>query len=541
MSRLLRITFVLLIACVSIPLDAAERVALVIGNGDYAHGSVLRNPPADARDVANVLSECGFTLVGDGPLEDLSHEGMAGALAEFASLAADAKVSLFFFAGHGLEMGGTNFLVPVDAQVEAEYQVRHRTVALDEVLGAMAEGGPEQLKVVILDCCRNNPLGRSWSRSSSQGLAAPKSTPGGTILVFAAAPGQVASDGQRDNSPFTAALEKELLQPGLEIETVFKRIGASVKSSTGIQEPWMNSSFYGSFSFVPGDPNAKPMQTNASATGEGTQAGEVREFGGVEMVWCPPGEYLRGSPPTELDREAYEEQQHLVQLTKGFWIARTECTQAQWDQVMPDNPSGLKTNHKLFMELYDLDPREMDRLPIYNVQWNEAKAWVDAMNESSPLPAGWKWSLPTDAQWEYACRAGTKTAYSFGDDPSLLHRYGNFADKNADVAWKDETQDDSVGQIPSRVGRYAPNPWGIFDMHGNVWEWCGDGYQAPIAETQEIPTIVDPVGSSSSPERPYRGGSYADQAKFCRSAKRLYSSPDVRWGPVGFRVVVVAE
>lgn len=192
----------------SAPAAGAERVALVIGNAAYRHGNPLANPAEDARDIASSLKRCGFMVLGGKAQEDLSHEAMSKRIDEFRGALAEAEVALFYFSGHGMEMNGTNYLVPVDAEIEEEYQVKHRTVALDEILGAMS--GDDRLKIVILDCCRDNPLGRAWRKSLSSGLAAPQSTPGGTILFFAAAPGSTASDGRGSNSPFTRALKTEL-------------------------------------------------------------------------------------------------------------------------------------------------------------------------------------------------------------------------------------------------------------------------------------------------------------------------------------------
>lgn len=240
-----------------------ERVALVIGNGAYQHGNPLKNPAADAMDMAETLRACKFQLTTGAAVIDAGHEDMDRALEDFRGAATEAKVLLFFFAGHGLEVDGSNYIIPVDAQLEEKYQVKHRTVALNEILGAMA--GDDRLKVVILDCCRDNPFGRSWSRSGSVGLAAPRSTPNGTILLYSAAPGQVAADGTGRNSPFTSVLKRELLTKGLEIEQVFKRVGQSVKQETRVQEPWMNSSFYGNFSFVEGEFNGvNPVPTAGS-------------------------------------------------------------------------------------------------------------------------------------------------------------------------------------------------------------------------------------------------------------------------------------
>ena len=142
-------------------------------------------------------------------------------------------------------------------------------------------------------------------------------------------------------------------------------------------------------------PSPVPAPTDESTSMEGTRAGEVRILGGIEMVWCPPGEFLMGSPASEADRRN-DETQHRVTLTRGFWIAKTETTQGQWESVTVESPSAFN----------GVD------LPVESVSWEDVQGWLEKMNEKTPLPGGWKWSLPTEAQWEYACRAGTETAYA---------------------------------------------------------------------------------------------------------------------------------
>lgn len=236
--------------------QAADRVALVVGNGAYVNGSTLENPANDATLLADSLRTAGFevALVTDGSLE-----AMEKALVEFGRAARDAKAAWFFYAGHGLEVKGQNFLVPVDAVVEEEFQVRHKTLALDMVLGALDEAGTP-LKVIVLDCCRDNPFGRSWKRSGAGGLGQVVNPPTGTIIAFAAAPGSTAEDGTGKNSPFTTALAEALALPGREIDQIFKETGRRVIEATEKrQQPWVNSSFYDSFVVRPGDaPGATP-------------------------------------------------------------------------------------------------------------------------------------------------------------------------------------------------------------------------------------------------------------------------------------------
>lgn len=237
------------------PAQAAERVALVIGNGAYQNGSVLVNPVNDAQLLANALQAAQFevTLAKDAGLAD-----MEKAVINFRRSAEGAKAAWFFYAGHGIEVKGSNFLVPVDAQVAEEFEVKHKTLALDLVLSALDEAGTP-LKVVVLDCCRNNPFGRSWSRSGSTGLSQVTNTPSGTIIAFAAAPGNVALDGAGANSPYTTALAQALALPGKEIDQVFKETGRLVLAATDKkQQPWINSSFYDTFIPCPGEPGSTP-------------------------------------------------------------------------------------------------------------------------------------------------------------------------------------------------------------------------------------------------------------------------------------------
>ncbi|MGD9746140.1 MAG: caspase family protein, partial [Verrucomicrobiales bacterium] len=328
-----------------------DRIALVIGNGDYANGSVLANPVNDAKLIAQSLEAAGFSV---DLATDVTNQDMAKHVAQFRTNAESAKAAWFYYAGHGMELKGVNYLVPVDAVLQGEYEVPFKTLPLDLVLEAMAEAGTP-LKVVILDCCRNNPFGRSWRRSGAAGLSQVSSTPEGTIVTFAAAPGKTAEDGEGKNSPFTTALAAALKQPGLEIDQVLKETGRKVKEVTeGRQQPWVNSSFFDKFVVIPGvEPiPAPPPPTPAPKVSSydlfaGKKAGELKEIAFTPKLrmrfhWCPPGTFLMGSPESEKaaliqagfrENQISDETQHQVTLTKGFWMAETEVTQAQWTSI----------------------------------------------------------------------------------------------------------------------------------------------------------------------------------------------------------------
>lgn len=269
------------LAWVPLLATSADRVALVIGNAAYPEGSALENPVNDARLIAAALAEGGFEV---SVVEDAGLAEMEEALVEFKRAAEDAEAAWFYFAGHGIEVKGSNYLVPVDAEVDEEFQVKHKTFPLDLVLSAMDEAATP-LKVIVLDCCRNNPFGRSWRRSGAAGLSQVTDTPTGTIIAFAAAPGKTALDGTGSNSPYCEALTTALLKPGLEIDQVFKETGRLVLAATERQQqPWINSSFYDEFVVArPGQAAADPVMATKTKPG-----GKTKESAGkkpqVELV-----------------------------------------------------------------------------------------------------------------------------------------------------------------------------------------------------------------------------------------------------------------
>ena len=236
----------ILLVVTSFSVLAAGKVALVIGNGDYQNANKLPNPSNDATDMMSALQELGFTVIGG---TNLDHQAMAAKIGDFEDASREADTTLFFYAGHGMQVDGRNFLVPIDAKLERPTSLQFETIDADVVLRSMA--GPGKTAIALLDACRDNPLSRSFSRSLGktrstavqQGLATP-SVPGGGILIgFATAPGEVAADGDGHNSPFTAALLKNIKTPGLEIQQLMTRVKGEVYASTKeTQEPWHNSS-----------------------------------------------------------------------------------------------------------------------------------------------------------------------------------------------------------------------------------------------------------------------------------------------------------
>ncbi len=257
----------------------------------------------------------------------------------------------------------------------------------------------------------------------------------------------------------------------------------------------------------PGRPDAFP----------GAAAGEAREIEGLALCWCPPGRFRMGSPPDESERRPGEDPVEVT-LTRGFWIGKHEVTQGLWKRVMGAFPGSL-------------DAGAGDDFPVYEINHSEAQAFCQALSvrshASGALPRDWEFRLPTEAQWEYACRAGTTTAMAFGD--TLSRRQANFEGKSYGGA-----EGGPSLKRTAKVGSYPANAWGLHDMHGNVFEWCRDWRRA------WLPGGVDPEASwFPGRSRIRRGGCWADEGWPCRSAFRLGFEPERRHSHIGFRVVAV--
>jgi hypothetical protein len=220
---------------------ADKRVALVIGNSTYQHVGRLDNPGHDARLIAQTLGTLGFTVVGGQALLDLDKPGLDSAISKFGSEVVGADVALFFYSGHGMQVRGENYLVPVDANPAREADVYVQMTDVAAVLSQM-EGSGTRLNLVILDACRNNPFAGRGFRSVESGLAQMRA-PDGTLISYATQPGSVAQDGSDGDSPYTKALAATVQRGGLDIFQTFNEVGLAVKRATGgQQQPWVSNS-----------------------------------------------------------------------------------------------------------------------------------------------------------------------------------------------------------------------------------------------------------------------------------------------------------
>ncbi|GCE58359.1 GUN4 domain-containing protein [Microcystis aeruginosa] len=235
-----------------------QRIALVIGNANYTVGK-LKTPLNDATDMANALKELGFEVI---LLKDSSKRQMDDALDQFTTRINQGYVGLFYYAGHGMEVEGENYLIPVNAHIKYEKDVEYESMPLGKILGRMEDSG-NRINIVILDACRDNPFRKFW-RSSSRGLTAPSQATSGTLIAFATAPGKVASDGTGRNGLFTSYLLKYIKTPNMEVDSMLQKVRSDVAQNTNnYQVPWTSSSLIGEFAFNQKTETTPPIVTSS--------------------------------------------------------------------------------------------------------------------------------------------------------------------------------------------------------------------------------------------------------------------------------------
>ncbi|MDA3948495.1 MAG: SUMF1/EgtB/PvdO family nonheme iron enzyme, partial [Spirochaeta sp.] len=505
-----------------------------IGNGAYRHAPDLTNPVNDATEMARELRQIGFdTQV----VIDADVMAMERALRTFGDrLRRDAdSAGIFFYAGHAVQSDGVNYLLPVDADIGSESELRRKTIALQEILGTI-EDARNRFNMVVLDACRDNPFAGSF-RSASRGLVRTTSAPPETLVVYATDEGNVAADGTGRNSPFTEALLANLTTPRLDVELMIRRVTADVQRATGnMQRPWRYSSVTSEFFLVPAavaaGQTAQPPQRTTPA---------VRESIPTEFV--QGGTFRMGSPSGGSDNE-----RPVRSVTvSSFRMARTPTTVSQFRAFA--NATGYRTTAETSeggfvwtgsswearSDANWRNPyiRQTDEHPVVLISWYDAVAYANWLSKQDGLTPAYRisgtnvswdqgangWRLPTEAEWEFAARGGTQ---------SRGYTYAGSNDVN-DVAWYRENANSRTQPVAGK----QPNELGLYDVSGNVWEWVWDWFGDYPLSAQ-----TDPTGPSSGSNRVLRGGSWLVPESLARPAFRNdFFTPDFRNGIFGFRLV----
>lgn len=486
---------------------AERRVALIIGNAAYAE-SPLANPLNDARDMRAALLKLGFDKGDIVYRENLKTQEIGALLREWRArlTAGPDTVALVYYAGHGLQIRGENFFPTIDARIDGEEDVPRQAVRLAELLTVMAESRT-RMNLVFLDACRNNPYARSF-RDGTRGLAR-EQPPSGTLIAYAAAPNAVAIDGKGRNGAFTAQLLSHIALPGELVELMLKKVSNAVYTTTaGKQEPWQEGTVRGDFYFAKATAPAASVAQAATRV----QPGQVIKDCDIcpELVLLPRGSFMMGSPEGQPERYASEGPLRKVTIDYDLAVGRFEVTQGRWKSVMGGNPSHFNSCG--------------DVCPVENVSWNDVQDFLKKLNARS----GQRYRLLSEAEWEYAARAGAPTPFHTGQ--AINGRQANF---NDDFTYNGDAKGLYREKTVS-VGSFKPNAFGLFDMHGNVWEWVQDAWHDNYEHAPTDGSAWESGGVQS--RRVRRGGSWHSIPRYLRSAMRYWSTPDDLNNSIGFRL-----
>jgi len=516
---------------ITVPTHAA-RLALIIGNGDYQKVPSLDNPVNDAKDMAAELKKLGFAVT---LKTNASKRTMTNAVRQFGRQLNNGDVGLFYYSGHGMQFNRRNYLVPPEANIQTGADIEFEGFNANFVLAQMEQANQRGVNLMILDACRDNPY-KTNVKNLRKGLAKMQSSMG-SLIAYATAPDLASyGDSNTRNSIYTQYLLDALRQKAhLSILDMLTEVTAQVTQRTGgKQVPWQASSLTQRFCFaecVVLQPPSKttsqvtPLQSNTFAPGAVFRDRLKDGSLGSEMVWILAGQFRMGDIQGDGDDD--EKPVHWVNI-KQFAMGKYEVTISEFRRFV--NATGYKTdvekyggcwtykyNSNSWNERKNANWRnpnfsQNNNHPVVCVGWDDATAYIKWLSQQTDK----QYRLPTEAEWEYAARAGTETKYWWGND--IGHNNTNCSRSCGDSF-----------NYTAQVGSFAPNPFGLYDMLGNVWEWVGSEYENKY-QGKELKYC------KSCDDLLFRGGSWDSNSFFTRAASRGRDFPSYRKNSDGFRV-----
>jgi len=494
----------------------AERRALLIGNKDY-QVSPLENPINDVVSLKPKLQNLGFKVT---LKKNLTRKQMRSAIRAFKNTLSKGDLAIVYYSGHGAQVNGNNYLIPVNNDIRDEFEISDGGVSLNFLIQNLVNAG--STNIIILDACRDNPFKRRF-KSSTRGLARIKQKVGGTLIAFAASAGGVSQDGNQKNGIYTKYLLKHIATPGITLNQMFTRVRKDVVTATHndqfpIEENGLLETIYLAGNHSRQQNNVANTQIQPENAIVNTVTPSVRKPYEPEMKYIRGGSFMMGSPSSDKDRDL-DEEQHQVHVN-DFWIGKTEVTFAQWDACVAGG--GCQSNKHPSDEGWGRGNR-----PVINVSWHDANEYTRWLSQKT----GKQYRLPTEAEWEYAARSGTHTAFSFGNSYKQLCQYANHADQSVDYTYRNKQCNDGVGKKTAPVGQYKANKNDLKDMHGNVWEWVCSAYDGHYGGSEK-----QCAKRNDSRSRVLRGGSWINDPGSLRSAYRSRYASTNRTNYVGFRI-----
>jgi formylglycine-generating enzyme required for sulfatase activity len=579
----LGVVLALLVGAPALSKEPGEKYALLVGVRSYDPNE-LRSLPyseADVTELAEVLRASGYKpgnvvlmtqTVGAGQPRLLPLAGQVRK--ELRLLLQDLAENdgvLVALAGHGVQFVGDpeSYFCPADAKLADKSTL----IPLGEVYKELEACGAG-MKVLLVDACRNDPQSdnsRARAVVSLESVTRPRRVkpPGGVVAFFSCSEGEKAFEhAELKHGVFfhfviealrgasVAAEEREVLMPDLE-KFVKRRMRDFVREKYGVRQiPELKGTTRDLVPLVSLDrarikiPD-RPVPPSTSSPGE-SKLKTIPNSIGMKLTLISAGTFQMGSPERDTEAETVEKPQHRVRITQPFYLGVHEVTRGQFRRFVDeagyqteaekDGKGGFGWNEET--KKFEQNTRytwqnpgfeQTDDHPVVNVSWNDAVAFAAWLSRKE----GNTYRLPTEAEWEYACRAGTTTRYFVGDDPEGLAAVGNVVDGTGKAKYPDWTgalaaRDGYIYTAP--VGQFQPNRFGLYDMHGNVYEWCSDGYAADYYKQSPVD---DPPGAAGAALRVVRGGCWGFYPRYCRSASRGRSAPVLRNFNVGFRLARV--
>ena len=534
-SRLLPIAAIVFSLLLS-PHLFAEQYALLVGVKQYRRTELtpLKYTENDVTAIAKTLKKRGYKetnvvlmtqAVGANethllPTSDNIRE-------QFELLLRDRTPSdtvLVAFTGHGLQFKGQgeHYFCPADARVKKKDTLVSLTKIFSDLEKCRASG-----KVLLVDACRDDPLAERAKSSGRIELEAISNRPpsvleGGTVALFSCAKSQKSYEdeelGQGHGVFFyyvNEALAGDSDAGGSGRSVTFDDLKkyASVKTKDYVRAAFSESQ-------TPSFRSPKDSQDIVLIQGTGPKETVVNNYG-MKLKLIQRGGFSMGTDPNTKGAKS-NEALHNVEITKSFYLGATEVTQHQWSSIMNSQPWEERAHENFPM--YESNPRN----PASYIKWDEANEFCRRLSKKEDRV----YRLPTEAEWEYACRANRWSKYSYGNDKSLLSEHAWFHDRN-------NANKPIADKAPQEVAKKKPNGFGLYDMHGNVHEWCSDWMDRKYYSTSE--STIDPQGPDSGTQRVMRGGAFSTRAENCRSAHRSQFAPDVSSAHIGFRVVLELE
>ena len=568
-------SWLLALACAmlawSLPAQA-QRVALLVANQAYEVGR-LTYPVQDAAVMREALLKIGFRPADVVTVTNADQRSLRRAIQEFGRRAQGAEVAFLYYSGHATQALGQNWLIPIGADIQTEAGYELEAVSAQAALSQMNMARPK-VGIVVLDACRDNPA--AVTKSGTKGLGRMDSGDR-TLLAFATAPNDTAAD----NGVYARTLAAELQRPGQELLAAFRRTTAEVRRATGGRQvprvsevsldeevylagrgpaptpspnPSSNSTAWATPAAQPAPaPAAAPVPAPAVATGR-SPGERFRDCADCpEMVVIGAGSFSMGSPQSEADRDADEGPQRSVTIQRSFALGRYELTVGEFKRFVQAasyvteaernvgqqgcrawDASDGKFDWRAGLSWRNPGFEQADSHPVVCVSWNDAQAYIAWLGRQT----GQTYRLPSEAEWEYAARAGSSTSRPWGDDPKDACRHANVADQSKSPSGRTWTKKHECSDgywFTAPAGSYAANRFGLSDMMGNAWEWVQDCYdeKAYAGQAPNDGRAHEVAGCST---RVLRGGSWGDIPQIVRSASRVRSTPDNRSFSTGVRL-----